>query len=417
MLVSYFRKILGSNLIQNILALGFVQIINYILPLLLIPYLLHTLGVDGWGKITFVQFCLQYFIVIVTYGFQWSAVNKISPIRDNWKEVSHLFNAYWQAQWILVMLSFFFLLIGLIIFESFLELKELFLIGFLAVLGSVIFSSWLMQAIEELKMMAFLQLIAQLSCFICIFLFVKDTNDAYYALFFQSINNLIAGVLCIFFLIKKGLRFYLVSWKDIVIAFKDGFTLFKAQLWISLYTNSIPVVLGMVSSSTYVATYALADKLQKGIRFILNPISRAVFPRLALLYAKDINLADKLFKNSLLLTLFISALGSSGLFLFSENIVRLFNATHLPLAIDIVEILSVMPILVGLSSTISIQKMIPQGKEKILQRIWFSAAVISIALVYPICKYYGIMGAVFFTIFIEVYIVVAMLITFFVKRY
>ena len=79
---------------QNIFALSFVQVLNYILPLLLIPYLLKTLGASGWGKIVFVQLVLQYFVVVVTYGFQWSAVNKISPIRKQVILVNKLFSGY-----------------------------------------------------------------------------------------------------------------------------------------------------------------------------------------------------------------------------------------------------------------------------------------------------------------------------------
>jgi len=49
-----FRRIVrapfaGKTLIANTLALGFVQGVNYIFPLLLIPYLMRVLGPAGWG--------------------------------------------------------------------------------------------------------------------------------------------------------------------------------------------------------------------------------------------------------------------------------------------------------------------------------------------------------------------------------
>lgn len=405
----FLKKLINSSLMQNIFALSFVQVLNYILPLLLIPYLLKTLGASGWGKIVFVQLVLQYFIVVVIYGFQWSAVNKISPVRKQVNLVNKLFSGYFFSQLLLLMLCLLILSVGVLIFDDIRSQFNLFYIGFIAVAGTVIFPIWLMQALEELKFVALTQLISQIFCFGCIFLFVNSSDDLDIALFFQSINNLISGILCFLFLYKKGYKLTRVNISDIVLSLRDGFTLFTSQVWISLYTNSIPIILGLVSNSTMVATYSVADRIQKAIRFILNPISRAIFPRISFLQKNDVEKGERLLKISITFTFIITIIASLILFTFIDNIIQFLNAENLPNIYSVIYIFAIMPILVGLSSVISIQALIPKGYSKVLNRIWFSACLITLLIIYPVVNEYGIVGAAILAVLVEAYILMLML--------
>lgn len=406
-------KIIHSKIVHNILALGFVQVVNYILPLILIPYFMYTLGSEEWGKMVYVQFILQYFIVLVSYGFQWSAVNKISPIRDNVDLVNRLFSSYWYAQCILLLISLLGVC-GLIFFiDKFQEYQYLFLFGFFSVVGVAIFPAWLLQALEELKLMSVIQLNAQLFCFVMILIFVNAKSDAWLAMLFQSINGFISGIISFFFLKRKGIKLIKYDSSDIILAFKDGFVLFKSQVWISLYTNTVPVILGSAASTVDVATYALADKIQKAIRFVLNPISRAIFPRISFLHQNhDGTSAMRLLKYSLLLTICIGVIGGLVLFMFANYVVKILGGESLPLAIQVVQIFSLMPLIVGLSSTIAIQWFIPIGKEKVLHKIWLLSAIFVLISAYPIFSIYGVLGAAYLVVGLEFVIVLTMLYVF-----
>ncbi|OTG75951.1 hypothetical protein B9T23_09615 [Acinetobacter terrae] len=392
------------------MALSFVQIVNYILPFLLIPYFLKTLGSDGWGRIIYIQLILQYFVVVVTYGFQWSAVNKISPIRSNKDEVNKLFSSYFLAQCLLIILCLLIFIFSSLIFDKVAINFKLILIGFLGVIGAVVFPVWLMQALEQLKFMALVQLIVQLLCFLCIFLFVKNTSDLDYALFFQSINNLIVGLICFIFLYNKGYKIRKINFLDLKLAYIDGFTLFVSQLWISLYTNSIPVILGILSNNTAVATYSVADKIQKAVRFLLNPISRAIFPRISFLQKNDLKKADRLLHLSMLFTFLVTIFGGILLLIFSDKIIQFLNAESLPNIYSVIYILAVMPVLVGMSSVIAIQALIPKGYSSALNKIWFSACFITLVLSIPIISEYGVVGATILAVLVEACILIMMLI-------
>ena len=63
------KKIESSTTLQrlsdNFFSLVILQFINYLLPLLLIPYLIRVLGIEGFGIYSFI-------LAIIMYGSQMS---------------------------------------------------------------------------------------------------------------------------------------------------------------------------------------------------------------------------------------------------------------------------------------------------------------------------------------------------------
>ena len=78
-----WSRIRKSVLCQNIIALYGVQSVNYLLPLIAIPYLTRTLKPDGWGRVAFVQSLGMIAIMIVEYGFTLSASRRVSTRRHD----------------------------------------------------------------------------------------------------------------------------------------------------------------------------------------------------------------------------------------------------------------------------------------------------------------------------------------------
>jgi len=48
----------------NFLSLTSLQGISYILPLIVIPYLIRVIGMEKFGLIAFAQSCVQYFMIL-----------------------------------------------------------------------------------------------------------------------------------------------------------------------------------------------------------------------------------------------------------------------------------------------------------------------------------------------------------------
>ena len=75
--MSLLNKIKGradtKRLVENFFSLSVLNVINFIFPLILIPYLTRVLGVDGYGIYAFSFSILSYCMLFARYGFEFSA--------------------------------------------------------------------------------------------------------------------------------------------------------------------------------------------------------------------------------------------------------------------------------------------------------------------------------------------------------
>ena len=82
------KNLKDRRLAKNILWLYALQGVNYLVPILLLPYLVRVLGVGQYGLVAFSQAIAQYFIIATDYGFNFSATKQIALHRDDPAEVS-----------------------------------------------------------------------------------------------------------------------------------------------------------------------------------------------------------------------------------------------------------------------------------------------------------------------------------------
>jgi len=89
------------SLFQNITAGATSQIGIYVANLVSLPYLARILGTEGLGQLVYVQSIMLLVILMVDFGFSWSAIKAISIIRHDKEQLSKYFFSTWIAQWIL----------------------------------------------------------------------------------------------------------------------------------------------------------------------------------------------------------------------------------------------------------------------------------------------------------------------------
>ncbi|MCV5792026.1 oligosaccharide flippase family protein, partial [Escherichia coli] len=65
---------------------------------------------------------------------------------------------------------------------------------------------------------------------------------------------------------------------------KLGWNIFLSTFFSSMYTTSIPLILGVNAGAEAVGVYNSADKLKQALQGIIGPVSQAIYPRSSRLF-------------------------------------------------------------------------------------------------------------------------------------
>ncbi|MCG3813616.1 flippase [Photobacterium damselae] len=401
---------------NNIASLFSIRIASYVIPLITMPYLVKTLNPKGYGELMFGIAILQYLILIVNYGFDLSATKKVAQNNKDKEYISKIFFS------ILVIRMFFFLILIAIltIFISCVkeleDIKSVLQFGYLSVLGVALFPQWIFQGKEQLGVISIARVIVQVLSIPLFFLLVKNQSDAYMASLIYSLPQISIAFISFYLIFKRGwVKKVKISILDLIVELKDGWHLFMSTAAISLYTTTVTVVLGFVSGPFSVAIYSSANKLIQAAQGLYQPISNAYYPRINNQMKKDRSLAfktiRKLMKFQFILTLCISVC----VFVFSPIVVDILFGVKYSDSVVVLRILSIIPVIVGLSNIFGVQTLLTCGYKKDFSKILMYSGVVNLILIVPACYYFSYMGAAVTVVITEVFVTFRMFL--FIKKH
>ena len=139
-------------MLKNIIYLLSVQGGNYIFPLVTLPYLVRILEPTGYGIYGYSFAVVQYFILFIDYGFNYSAPKIISISRENTDSISKVF---WNVTFIKIIAASLGLLIIYLISElNIIDYQIKFIIlAYISVVGNLIYPVWFFQGLEKMEKM------------------------------------------------------------------------------------------------------------------------------------------------------------------------------------------------------------------------------------------------------------------------
>ena len=209
-------------LFENTIAIALTQIVSYVMPLISLPYLSRVLGVEKFGLVFWAQACIQYFIMITDYGFNFSAVREISIERDNKEKVSEIFASVMGVKFCLVLICFILLTILVFTIPKFRAEWLLFYLTFFMVIGYAMYPVWYFQGIEHMKYVTFLKIVSQSIFLALIFILIKSPSDYQFVAILNSMGFLISGLIGIFIAVKRfGLKLKMPDFSGIKYQFKQ----------------------------------------------------------------------------------------------------------------------------------------------------------------------------------------------------
>ncbi|RDI96145.1 flippase [Meiothermus sp. QL-1] len=400
-------RLLQGRTAQNLLALYGVQFANYLLPLILLPFLARVLGPGGWGLLAIVQSYAQYLSLLVEYGFALSATREVARHREHRDRLAEILAGVTGAK---ILLSVGAAGLTLLIAPWVENLSQDPLLLWSGVFWAIALGfspNWFFQGLERLRLVAGIEVATKTIAALFILLLVQSPSDAWKVLFLQGLASSLSSILTLWLAYKKvGFR-----WPNVPLskeAFQLGWSMFFFRAAVSLYTVGNVFILGLFAPPHLVAYYAGAERLTKALLGLLEPINRTFFPKLSYLVQHSPQAAAHLAGRIVIAMGLGGALGALLVVGLAPWIVHLLLGHEYQAATSIMRILALLLPMIALSNALGIQWMLALGLDRPFNGVilWAGFLNLGLALVLvPRLAHYGMAYAV---VLVEAFVTGAM---------
>lgn len=394
------HNLLNKNVFKNFCSLSVLQAFNYILPLLVLPYLIRTVGLNYFGVLMFSQSIINYFIIIVDYGFNLSATREISIHRNEKNKLIEIYTSVTGIKLILFAICSFFLSL-LFLFDEIRNYYYIYISFYLMVLGQIFFPVWFFQGIEKMEFITLINVITKTLCMLLVFVLILDSNDFWIYPVLVSLGFILSGIFSIIILkIKFGIKFEKRR-LNILSYLKKGYPIFISTFYTSFFRLLPLNLLGFMYRPELVAIYALAEKIIRSLLMLQQPIVQSLFPRVSVLFKESksqaINQIKKFIYFSVPLLLLVILL----LNMFSHDLVILIGGVEMLESVFLLKLFTPLILIIFLANIFGSQIMLNIGLTYEFQRVLKKSALLSI-FVLPVTIYYlNCIGAVLGVLLIE----------------
>lgn len=321
-----------TKLSKNIFLLVLVQFSNYIAPLLVLPYLSRTLGLNGFGTVAMAMSLCSIALIITDYGFGISAPYWLAKNKNNKKEVASYVGAIFAVKAVL----FFGCAVAVLLFLNLTDTipNQGLIQG--TILTSILLQTfqpnWFFLGIEKMKSVTIFMVTARMTYLALVFLFVKDKSDLALVLVCFAMSNLFATSIGIFYIYKERYWISKPTRAEAWGVFKDGALFFVSRLAVGVYTSASTFLVGAFAGAGQAALYSSAEKLYQAGQSATSPVSQALYPYLARTGDKQ---ALYKFVGVLLIPL---SIGVMGCIYYAEFIITLIFGAEFSAAAELLQI-------------------------------------------------------------------------------
>ena len=326
-----FKKIIrhtdSRQLFKNVMSLGIIRGFDLIIPLIITPYLVHTVGLNNFGLLAFSMSIAVYFGTVIQYGFNIITVREISRAKNDTEKISKIYSSTITANWILAASCLGIFLIGINFFNNLNGNNLIYYSSIFFIIMQSIFPTWLFQGIERMHFIAIINFGTKLLYLFSLFIFINNPEDYIYVHFMNGCAmafSVIASILIIRFNI--GIHYVKPSFGEIKSVYKRSFSAFLSHLFPVLYSNSTTFLLGLFSSPIILGSFSAASMIVEALISIGRIISSAVFPYLSRNISKHLVFQKIMLTTGLIISLITMIFSSEISFLlFRSNSIQVAN--------------------------------------------------------------------------------------------
>lgn len=348
---------------KHALGVTVMNLADVVQPLLLLPYAGRVLGADGFGQFAYALSIATLALVIVGYGFHWTAQREAASARDDPAVLGALYADVATTRTVLFLAV---ILVGLALADGPLPMSRgLFLCTMLTSAGHILLPTWVLLALERAWQGAIAVAGARILALVCFVFVVRSPEQVELAVGIQASVPLVAAAISLPFVLPvigaDGFRSMTISriagrlrrgWRGFLYTAVEG----------GVGNLAVPLV-AHFSNYIVAGQYSVAEKFVSVNRPFSRAMTEIFLPRLAYYADRDPTAAVDLVWRSLL-TLIGSATFSLTLFTVAPYAILLIFGNQFAGAVPIIRLMSILPVLVNINIVTSNLYMFSCGHER-----------------------------------------------------
>lgn len=269
------------TLAKNTFFLYVMQVSGYVFPLLTFPYLTRVLGAEKYGVVVFANAVMQYFSMLIEFGFILSATKTCSECRGDRAALGAVTFNVIGAKLILALFGATVLALSCVFSRNFRENSVFFVLSYAGIILSAFLPDFLFRGIEQMGIITYRVILSKAVYTSVIFVLVREPSDYMFVPVSTIASNLIAVVLSWIEIIRRGLIVpSKVTVGEIFRHLKESSVFFLSRVAVSLYSTLNTVLLGFKFPESAIGQYGAANGLTNTCRSMLSPISDSIYPYL-----------------------------------------------------------------------------------------------------------------------------------------
>lgn len=264
----------------NIFWLGVNQGGNALFPLLLMPWLLVTLGSDDFSRLVLAEVVAFYILTLSLYSFDVTQLRAVATAfqSDDKRELARIFYSVTLARFSLFALAG--LVLWIVVYYT--GLEQIFLVWLFFPLGLILQHNYFFLGCAQNKLLALVVFICRCcALFLLFWLHSQQQLTLQSASLIAAGSYLLSGIVASVVLICRLPFIGLPHITSVMALLRSGTVVFSGNMAVTLYRNSNVLVLGLFASPYAVSVYAIAEKYIRMFQALARPLNDHYFAKIA----------------------------------------------------------------------------------------------------------------------------------------
>ena len=391
-MISTILSKIRHPLVANSFYLYLAHFADYLLALIILPFIARVLGPEELGYVGLAQTFGIFILLIMEFGFPLMATREVAREKNNPENIKVLIGQIFSFKLFLIPVILILSAIVILMVPVFHENPHY---VFIVVIGSIfqgMVPTWYFQGIEKLRSVALSKTIFRLLGFSLIFLFVRSNQDGWIVLLSYMISSICICLYLFKYMVNIIGPFHLAGRSSIKVMWQKSKNSFFITILPVIYNNLSVIVMSIIVSPLQLGYYYGAARIHRAFNTLYGPVGQAFYPRLASTDSRNPEKAKQMTKKFLWIMTAAGFLFFVMIYFFAEPIISLILGEEFLFAATTLKIFAIGLPLTAISHVLGRQWLMIRRKDNQYSKILLISSIMGVISIFVLIRSYGILA-------------------------